>query len=453
MSERLDGKIAVITGGTSGIGLATAKLFAAEGAHVFITGRSADALKSAEAEIGGNMIGVQADSAKAADLDRLYEQVKNEAGRIDILFANAGGGSMLPLGQITEEHVDQIFDLNVKGVIFTVQRALPLMGKGASIILTGSSASNEGTAAFSIYSASKAAARNLARSWILDLKDAGVRVNVLSPGATLTPAPLAYAGDDVPQQQGMLEFLATRVPLGRVGEPDEIARAALLLASKAAFERSMNKLQLDYLDLWLIHQPYGDVYGAWRAMEELHREGRIRAIGVSNFYPDRLLDFVLHNETVPAVNQVEIQPFHQQDDAEKVMRDYQVQPEAWVRSPKARMASSPMSCCPRLPTSMARASLRSSCAGFTSAASSRSPNRCARNVWPRILRSSTSNSTWMTSPRSRGLTRRRAAFSITAIPKWSSGSVPASSEPRQGRPKSPASGGSYPIAIRPVATS
>jgi NAD(P)-dependent dehydrogenase (short-subunit alcohol dehydrogenase family) len=231
MSDRLDGKIAVITGGTSGIGLATAKLFAAEGAHVFITGRNADALKAAEAKIGGNVTSVQADSANAADLDRLYEQVQNEAGRIDVLFANAGGGSMLPLGQITEEHVDQIFDLNVKGVIFTVQKALPLMGKGASIILTGSSASIEGTAAFSIYSASKAAVRNLARSWILDLKEAGVRVNVLSPGATLTPALLAYAGDDVAQQQGMLEFLSTRVPLGRVGEPDEIARAALFLAS------------------------------------------------------------------------------------------------------------------------------------------------------------------------------------------------------------------------------
>jgi NAD(P)-dependent dehydrogenase (short-subunit alcohol dehydrogenase family) len=231
MSDRLDGKIAVITGGTSGIGLATAKVFAAEGAHVFITGRRAEALKAAEDEIGGNVTGVQANSSNAADLDRLYEQVRDEAGRVDVLFANAGGGSMLPLQQITEAHVDEIFGLNVKGVIFTVQKALPLMGKGGSIILAGSSASIEGTAAFSIYSASKAAVRNLARSWILDLKEAGIRVNVLSPGATLTPALLEYAGDDVAQQQGMLDFLATRIPLGRVGDPHEIARAALFLAS------------------------------------------------------------------------------------------------------------------------------------------------------------------------------------------------------------------------------
>lgn len=231
MSDRLDGKIAIITGGTSGIGLATAKLFAAEGAHVYITGRRLDALTAAEADIGGNVTGVQADSSNAADLDRLYEKVKNEAGRIDVLFANAGGGSMLPLGQITEEHIDTIFGSNVKGVIFTVQKALPLLVKGSSIILAGSSASIEGGAAFSIYSASKAAVRNLARSWILDLKEAGIRVNVLSPGATLTPALLEYAGDDVAQQQGMLEYLATRIPTGRVGQPEEIARAALFLAS------------------------------------------------------------------------------------------------------------------------------------------------------------------------------------------------------------------------------
>jgi NAD(P)-dependent dehydrogenase (short-subunit alcohol dehydrogenase family) len=231
MSDRLDGKIAIITGGTSGIGLAAAKLFAAEGAHVYITGRRLDALTAAEADIGGNVTGIQADSSNAADLDRLYEKVKNEAGRIDVLFANAGGGSMLPLGQITEEHIDTIFGSNVKGVIFTVQKALPLLVKGSSIILAGSSASIEGTAAFSIYSASKAAVRNLARSWILELKEAGVRVNVLSPGATLTPALLEYAGDDLAQQQGMLEYLATRIPTGRVGQPEEIARAALFLAS------------------------------------------------------------------------------------------------------------------------------------------------------------------------------------------------------------------------------
>jgi NAD(P)-dependent dehydrogenase (short-subunit alcohol dehydrogenase family) len=231
MSDRLDGKIAVITGATSGIGLAAAQLFAAEGAHVFITGRRLDALQAAATEIGGNVTAIQADSSNAADLDRLYEQVKTEAGRIDVLFANAGGGSMAPLGAITEAHFDDIFGLNVKAVVFTVQKAMPLLVKGSSVILTGSSAGIEGTAAFSIYSASKAAVRNLARSWILDLKEVGVRVNVLSPGATRTPALLEYAGDDVAQQQGMLEYLATRIPLGRVGEPDEIAKAALFLAS------------------------------------------------------------------------------------------------------------------------------------------------------------------------------------------------------------------------------
>jgi NAD(P)-dependent dehydrogenase (short-subunit alcohol dehydrogenase family) len=231
MSDRLDGKIAVITGATSGIGLATAKLFASEGAHVYITGRRPEALKAAEAEIGGNVTGIQADSSSNDDLDRLFEQVRVEAGHIDVLYANAGGGGMSPLGQITEEHVADIFDRNVKAVIFTVQKALPLLVKGSSIILAGSSASIEGSAAFSVYSASKAAVRNLARSWILDLKDAGVRVNVLSPGPVKTPFLLGFAGDDVVQQQGMLDFLATRVPLGRVGDPDEIARAALFLAS------------------------------------------------------------------------------------------------------------------------------------------------------------------------------------------------------------------------------
>lgn len=234
MSDRLEGKIAVITGGTAGIGLATAKLFAAEGAHVFITGRRLDGLKAAEAEIGGNVTGVQADSMNSADLDRLYEQVRKDAGRIDILFANAGGGALLPLGELTEDHVDEIFGRNVKGVIFTVQKALPLMNKGASVILTGSAASIRGTAAFSVYSASKAAVRSLARSWVLDLKDAGIRVNVMSPGPIRTPALLEYAGSDPVQQQGMLDFIATGVPLGRVGEPEEIARAALFLASDDA---------------------------------------------------------------------------------------------------------------------------------------------------------------------------------------------------------------------------
>lgn len=231
MSDRLDGKIALITGGTSGIGFAAAKLFASEGAHVYITGRRLEALKAAEREIGGNVTGIQADSEKLADLDRLMEQVTSEAGRIDVLFANAGGGTMLPLGQITEDQIDDIFGSNVKAVIFTVQKAMPLLTKGSSVILTGSSASIEGAAAFSVYSASKAAVRNLARSWTLDLKGTGIRVNVLSPGPIRTPFLLDFAGEDVAQQQGMLDFLSSRIPLGRVGEPEEIARAALFLAT------------------------------------------------------------------------------------------------------------------------------------------------------------------------------------------------------------------------------
>lgn len=184
MTNRLQNKIAVVTGATSGIGLATAKLFAVEGARVYITGRRKDALDKAVAEIGHGAVGVQADSASNENLDKLFAQVKAEQGRLDALVVNAGGGSMLPLGQITEEQIDHTFGRNVKAVIFTVQKALPLMGKGASIVLTGSTAGTEGTAAFSVYSASKAAVRNLARSWALDLKGTGIRVNVVSPGAT-----------------------------------------------------------------------------------------------------------------------------------------------------------------------------------------------------------------------------------------------------------------------------
>lgn len=234
MADRLDGKIAVITGATSGIGLASAKLFAAEGAHVFITGRRQDALKAAQEEIGGNVTAIQADSNRNADLEQLFEQVKAEAGRVDVLLVNAGGGTMLPLGQITEEQIDETFGRNVKALIFTVQKALPLLVRGSSVILTGSSASIEGTAALSVYSASKAAVRNLARSWILDLKDTGIRVNVLSPGPVRTPALLEFAGDDPVKQQGMLDYLGTRIPLGRIAEAEEIARVALFLGSDDA---------------------------------------------------------------------------------------------------------------------------------------------------------------------------------------------------------------------------
>jgi len=231
---RLEGKIAVVTGATSGIGLATARLFAAEGAQVYITGRRKDVLDRAVSDIGGNVTGVQADSSNNTDLDRLYEQVKSEQGHLDVLVANAGGGTMLPLGQITEDQVDDTFGRNVKAVIFTVQKALPLLARGSSVILTGSTAGTEGTPAFSVYSASKAAVRNLARSWVLDLKETGIRVNVLSPGATRTPGLLGLVGDDKDKQQGLVDDIASRIPLGRVGEAEEIAKAALFLASDDA---------------------------------------------------------------------------------------------------------------------------------------------------------------------------------------------------------------------------
>ncbi len=233
MARKLEGKIAVVTGGTSGIGLATAKQFAAEGAHVFVTGRRKAELDKAVAEIG-NATGFQVDSGKLADLDKLFAQVKESKGRIDVLFVNAGGGTMLPLGAITEEQFDDTFNRNVKGVVFTVQKALPLLGKGSSVILTGSSAASKGTPAFSVYAASKAAVRAFSRNWILDLKDRGIRVNTISPGPTETPGLVDLAGPDVEQQKGLLGYLASTVPMGRVGTSEEIAKAALFLASDDA---------------------------------------------------------------------------------------------------------------------------------------------------------------------------------------------------------------------------
>ncbi|RZT36802.1 SDR family NAD(P)-dependent oxidoreductase [Cupriavidus agavae] len=233
MNGKLANKIALVTGGTSGIGLATAKRFAAEGAHVYVTGRRQAELDAAVAAIG-NATGVRVDSSKPEELDALYKQIRAEKGRLDVLFANAGGGTMVPLGDITEAHYHDTFDRNVKGTLFTVQKALPLLSKGASVILTGSTTTIEGTAAFSVYSASKAAIRAFARSWILDLKDRGIRVNTISPGATRTPGLVELAGPDAAQQQGLLDYLASRIPMGRVGEPSEIAGAALFLASDDA---------------------------------------------------------------------------------------------------------------------------------------------------------------------------------------------------------------------------
>jgi NAD(P)-dependent dehydrogenase (short-subunit alcohol dehydrogenase family) len=231
MSGKFENKVVVVTGGTSGIGYATAARFAAEGASVFITGRRQKELDEAVKTIGGRITGVQGDMSELADIDRLYDAVQQKHSHIDVLFANAGGGTMLPLGVITEQHYEDIFGSNVKGVIFTVQKAVPLLRDGASVILTGSTTGSTGTAAFSVYSASKAAVRNLARSWTLDLKDRGIRVNVVSPGPAKTPGLVELAGSDKDQQQGLLDYLAAQVPLGRVADPDEIANVVLFLAS------------------------------------------------------------------------------------------------------------------------------------------------------------------------------------------------------------------------------
>ncbi|TNC14393.1 glucose 1-dehydrogenase [Methylobacterium terricola] len=234
MTKRFENKVVVVTGATSGIGLAIAEAFSREGASVFITGRRQEALDAAAKRIGGRVIGIQADMARLADIDRLYDAVQQKHGQIDVVVANAGGGEFAPLGAITEEHFDTTFDTNVKGTLFTVQKALPLLKDGGAVLLTGSTAGSEGTPAFSVYSASKAAVRNFARTWILDLKERRIRVNVVSPGATRTPGLVGLAGEDAQKQQGLLDYLGSRIPLGRVGEPEEIAKAALFLASDEA---------------------------------------------------------------------------------------------------------------------------------------------------------------------------------------------------------------------------
>jgi NAD(P)-dependent dehydrogenase (short-subunit alcohol dehydrogenase family) len=220
---KLQGKVAVITGGTTGIGFATAKLFVTEGAHVFITGRRQKQLDEAVEAIGTNVSGVRGDVTNLADLDRLYETVKMK-GRLDIVFANAGLGEFAPLGGITEEHFDKLFNTNVRGALFTVQKALPLLNDGGSIILTGSVAGVKGTPAFGVYGATKAAIRCFARSWTVELKDRCIRSNVLSPGPIDTP----QVGQ---QPKEAIERIVSTVPMGRMGEPDEIAKAALFLAS------------------------------------------------------------------------------------------------------------------------------------------------------------------------------------------------------------------------------
>jgi len=236
---RLNGKTAVITGGATGIGLAAAKRFVEEGAFVFIYGRRQEALDAALAELGPNASAVKGSVSDEADLERLYDTVKAERGTLDIVFANAGAGSQLALGKITAEHIDETFDTNVKGTIFTVQKALPLMGKGASIILTGSSAGTTGAPAFTAYSASKAAVRNLARTWAEDLKGTGIRVNVLSPGATATELAKTSLGEEGVKAYGAM------TPLQRMADPSEIGAVAAFLASDDSSFMTASEVAVD----------------------------------------------------------------------------------------------------------------------------------------------------------------------------------------------------------------
>jgi NAD(P)-dependent dehydrogenase (short-subunit alcohol dehydrogenase family) len=236
---KLEGKVAVITGGATGIGRAAAKRFVEDGAIVFIFGRRQDVLDAVVAELGPNARAVKGSVSDEADLDRLYAAVKAERGTLDIVFANAGTGSMAKLGEITAEHIDETFDTNVKGTILTVQKALPLMGQGGSIILTGSSAGTTGAAGMTAYSASKAAVRNLARTWAEDLKGTGIRVNVLSPGATATDLAKEALGE-----AGQKAF-AAMTPLQRMADPAEIGAVAAFLASSDSSFMTASEVAVD----------------------------------------------------------------------------------------------------------------------------------------------------------------------------------------------------------------
>jgi NAD(P)-dependent dehydrogenase (short-subunit alcohol dehydrogenase family) len=241
---KLEGRIALITGGNSGIGLATAKQFVNEGAYVFITGRRDSELASALKEIGRNVAGVQGDVSKLGDLDRLFAQVKREKGKLDIVFANAGVAQFAPFGKITEEHYDSIFDINVKGLLFTVQKALPLLPDGASIILNASIVASKGLTANSVYSATKAAVRSFARTWTTDLKDRRIRVNAVSPGPIDTPG-LNNLAASTGAGEERLKMIASGVPLGRLGRPDEIAKAVVFLASDDSSYMTGSELFVD----------------------------------------------------------------------------------------------------------------------------------------------------------------------------------------------------------------
>jgi NAD(P)-dependent dehydrogenase (short-subunit alcohol dehydrogenase family) len=231
MSQKLAGKIAVITGGSSGIGLATAKRFVNEGAYVFITGRRQSELDAAVSEIGHNATGVQGDVSRLADIDKLYAAVKKQKGKLDIVFANAGTGAFAPLEQISEEHFDKQFNVNVKGLLFTVQKALPLLQPGGSIVLNASIVSITGSPNLSVYSATKAAVRSFARTWSVDLKERKIRVNAISPGVIPTPGYNTSLGMTQEQVDQFVQSSIGNIPLGRPGTTDEIAKAVSFLSS------------------------------------------------------------------------------------------------------------------------------------------------------------------------------------------------------------------------------
>ena len=228
MTNRFENKVVAITGGSDGIGLATAKRFALEGAHVYFTGRRRIRLEEAAAEIGHGAVGIQGDVCSSGDLDRFYERIGNDHGRLDVLFANAGISESAPLGQLDEAHIDRLFDTNFKGLVFTVQKALPLMRAGGTVVLAGSGAGSKGFPALSMYSATKAAIRSLARTWTVDLKGKGIRVNVVAPGVILTPAMNTY----LLANPGAKDGLEQMTPLGRIGDAEEVAKTVLFLASE-----------------------------------------------------------------------------------------------------------------------------------------------------------------------------------------------------------------------------
>lgn len=227
MQARFKNKVVVVTGGSDGIGLAAAMQFAAEGAHVYFTGRRQDRLDEAAAQIGHGAVGIQGDVSNGADLDRLYQRISDDHGRVDALFANAGVSESAALGQIDEAHIDRLFDINFKALVFTVQKALPLMAPGGAIVLAGSGAGSKGFPALSMYSATKAAIRSLARTWTTDLKGQGIRVNVVAPGVILTPAMHTYLAANPGAEDGLKQM----TPLGRIGDADEVAGLVLFLAS------------------------------------------------------------------------------------------------------------------------------------------------------------------------------------------------------------------------------